>query len=124
MGTRGQGRHLHARDYRGREGSGRPEFLCAARHRRGVPADSDFGSPGRKTVQAAGLYEELFDDHRGGAGHYSRSGAAPRVEPHEGVHVPAEVDREHRQRDRGGQDPFGGKTSDQQDSHWRLRADL
>src|ERR1039457_6474586 len=60
-----------------------PKFLCAAGYRGRLPASADIGSSGRQAVQAAGVYQDVFHDHCGGASDHARSGHAAPVYPHE-----------------------------------------
>ena len=59
-----------------KEVAGPSFFWRAAGDRRVVPAGPHAGSAGGPTLQAAGIHEEFFHDHRGGAGHHARSGHA------------------------------------------------
>ena len=77
-----QGRLPSRGDRRG-EGSGRAKLLRAAGDCGVVPAGADSGSARRPAVQAAGVYQESFDDRGGGAGHYAGSGDAAVVHAHE-----------------------------------------
>ncbi len=115
---------LPPRGDRRRKTGGRSELLRASGHRRFVPSGVDSGSPGRPSVQAAGIYQKLLHDHCGGAGDYAGSRDPGAVHAHEEVCIPAAVAGAVHQCHPRGHNPFRGNSPDQQGAHQALRAGM